>query len=78
MNRFSIGFTDSELLKLEEMRFELEGTLGIPVSRAALIKRLLFGTWRWLKEKSENSADFTDFFKSSSKEDNGSPLSPDL
>ena len=63
MNRFSVGFTDSELLKLEEMRYELEGTLGIPVSRAALIKRLLFGTWSWLKEKSETSPEITDFFK---------------
>ena len=42
MKRFSIGFTEEELKKLDEMKNWYEGKIGVKVSRCAMIKRLLF------------------------------------
>ena len=42
MNRFSIGFTDDELEKLESIREYYERMTGVRVSRCAIIKKILF------------------------------------
>ena len=43
MKRFSIGFTDNEYGKLEEMMRWYESRTGVRLSRCAMIKHLLFG-----------------------------------
>jgi len=41
-NKFSISFTDMELTDLEEVRSTYVDTIGIKLSRNAIIKMLLF------------------------------------
>jgi len=46
MKRFSIGFSDEEYQKLEEIKLWYEQQVGVRVSRCAIIKRLLFESWK--------------------------------
>jgi len=45
MMRFSIGFSEDEYRKLEEIRGWYEEQVGVRVSKCAMIKRLLFESW---------------------------------
>lgn len=45
MNRFSIGFNDKELEKLEEIVEWYSAKVGQRVSRCKVIKALLFGAY---------------------------------